>query len=555
MTDELMDARLHAAGESWRSANTLAVDVPNEPTEDLNIGPRRPHRGRWITYASAAVVAAALVVGGIVVASGSRDDGRTPKAAASADTALTGHSWVLTDGQATLTFARGSVSLDDGCDAFTRRISVDGNRLTFGAHIGKARVCSPTVSEADRLNHIENILTGTVTWSVSGDRLTVTRSDSATAIGTLTFVEALVGRTWQLVSFTDHHGRQPVVDPDATFTISADQRLVGNDGCNTMGGDVQVHSDTIDFGQLAVTDMACNAVTATKTATYVDSMLTGSVAYHFRGGKLTLTKSGVGTLVYQADASMSLAALINKDWTLTGTQVTKTSGNASSGSGDAAVSLSVVTFDDGHFTVRHRCYTNAGRAALSNSTADLSDVKLKTAIPCPSGAESKAGQRENDFVDALLTGAVSWSIDKTVLTVSKDNGHQATFDAGAPSSPTNKAAIQSSDWVVQSLTDGSGADIPVPAGSGALTLRVMTDGVAVVGNKCYLVSMLITLGNGTIIANSHDTAPTCAAVDLDAGERQTLVQALNGYLTWSIHDDVLTITNGTAGTITFTREP
>jgi heat shock protein HslJ len=317
MTDDLMDARLRAAGERWRNAE--AADVPAERGERIEIVHTPPRRTRWIAAASAAVIAGALLVGGIVFAN---------------------------------------------------------NRGSVGGHAASPASRTP-----------------------------------------------LVGTRWQLIAFAGRDGASHAADPRAFLEISSGDRFSGSDGCNGLSGRLTVGSASIDFRQAATTLVRCKGA----TASHVTAVLSGAVRYEISGARLTLTKPGVGGLTYRA-ATPGVAQLIGASWMLTSTQITQDGPNTSSGTAHSAVSVSVVSFDgDGRFTVRHRCYTDTGQAALAEGSAELSHVTLKWAVPCASNAETRAGQRENDFVDAVMTGHVTWSIERGLLTVAKANGHAAVF--------------------------------------------------------------------------------------------------------------------------------
>jgi heat shock protein HslJ len=651
MTDDLMDARLRAAGEKWRTANTSSVDVPSEPAEELVIGPRGPRRSRWITAASAAVVAAALVVGGAVLVNNSRDNGGKP-ASVEATNALTSQTWVLSDAPATLTFAHDTMTLDDGCNIVTRHVQIAGNHLTFGSQLGRTSGCS---RPGDRVQQIESILSGTVTWSVRDDSLTVRKTDSTT-IGVLTFTSAqaqlagtwtLVGpgtadrvtllfkgdtvrsddgctkatyavrvdgnqltlgapigavttctgpptanvagigsgtvtwsvtankltitkqgvgtlvyqhvaatndtpltdTTWQLTEIVDKDNTQlaPVGTPN--FTISADNHVAGSDGCNTFSGDVRVASGAIDFGQLAITEMACTDAGAMDTAGQVDAILTGTVDYAISADQLTLTKKGVGTLRYKAlpSISPSVNTVITNTWLLTGTEVTSASGNSSSGSGSSAVGKSVLTFDgNGGFTLRHTCYTLDGKVTVADGTLEFDQVPTRVAVPCPSNAESKAGQDENDFVDFLLTNKVTWTIDGSGLKIA-DSRHAATFAAA-----TGVDALVSPKWTLATIAHGSDANSPVSSAP-PVVFQFAPDGVsdsddnaasaAVTAGTIRLTSAWI---NGLV---GHAGEP---GLDL-ADSKFVYEKLLIGTVSWSIGGGKLVITHAGVGTLVFTR--
>lgn len=70
--------------------------------------------------------------------------------------------------------------------------------------------------------------------------------------------EPLVATSWQLTTFGPAGAETPVVaDSTVTLAFSADGTAGGNTGCNTYGGDYTVEGDTLSFGEMVSTLMAC----------------------------------------------------------------------------------------------------------------------------------------------------------------------------------------------------------------------------------------------------------------------------------------------------------
>lgn len=551
MTDQKMDARLHAAGERWRAANTATADVPDETDGALEILPApKRHSQRWISAASAAVLAVALVIGGVLIAT-NRGDGHGPSTATSPEaSALTGRIWTLSgDRGSTLSFHKGSVTVDAaGCDKYTVATTVDADHITLGKQIGKPVTCPAPAPGAyvDHLKRIVGILTGRLAWSVVGERLTLTKTDGST-IGTLVYTSAaapnptLVGTDWQLSKI----GNSTKVAGHASLTISGEQKLSGNDGCNSVSGDVTVRSGTIAFGQIGNTLMNCSAPDITATVSVVDAMLSGTVRYSIEGGELTLTKTGLRTLTYRAAKAdvpvTDPAELTGPDWTLTG--LGHASGN--SASGNSAVSLSRVIFDaHGGFTVQHRCYTDKGKADLATGGATLTDVTLKLAVPCASNAESKDGQTENDLVDSVLTGTVTWSIMGKELTVTK-GGDTLTFGR------TDASALVGATWTLTTIEKGTGPGAAASPASTRLSYRFEQN--AVNDGQCEANAAAISTGRITFNPR-WSVSFVSGCKDLDVAQRQFVYgKLLTGTVTWSITGDQLTITKDGVGALLFTR--
>ena len=64
---------------------------------------------------------------------------------------------------------------------------------------------------------------------------------------------SLNGTSWQLVAIGK---QQPISGSTITLTFE-DGRVNGNSGCNSFGGEYQLKGDTVQFGMLMSTMMAC----------------------------------------------------------------------------------------------------------------------------------------------------------------------------------------------------------------------------------------------------------------------------------------------------------
>lgn len=70
--------------------------------------------------------------------------------------------------------------------------------------------------------------------------------------------DPLVETSWQLTTFGPTGAETPVVaDSIVTLAFSADGTAGGNTGCNSYGGDYTVEGNTLSFGELVSTLMAC----------------------------------------------------------------------------------------------------------------------------------------------------------------------------------------------------------------------------------------------------------------------------------------------------------
>jgi putative lipoprotein len=98
----------------------------------------------------------------------------------------------------------------------------------------------------------------------------------------------LVGTTWQLEAL----GGAPVVDQvRVTLEFPDEGKVVGKGPCNRFFGSVQVSGNTISFGALGSTRMACPESVMQQEAVYF-SALQRAERYAFQGTSLLISSKG-----------------------------------------------------------------------------------------------------------------------------------------------------------------------------------------------------------------------------------------------------------------------
>jgi heat shock protein HslJ len=100
---------------------------------------------------------------------------------------------------------------------------------------------------------------------------------------------SLAGTSWTLVSYGDAaNPTAAAAGVDTSLTFNKDGTVGGNMGCNGFGGDYSVQGETITFGNLISTMMACDEPRMSQENTTF-SVMNGDVAYTIEGSTLTLT--------------------------------------------------------------------------------------------------------------------------------------------------------------------------------------------------------------------------------------------------------------------------
>ena len=419
--DELMDARLRAAGERWREQQAESSVVPDVPVQEL--APKRPpHRTRFAWLATAAAVVVVAVGAGLLIAN--RGSSPKPAPVEAGTSGLYDRTWQLqriidrqgnqpaVAGRPTVRFERsGQMTGNNGCNGFGGPVTVSAASIRITGDISfTANGC---IGPGDAFSAVDDVITHDMTWSIAGSTLVLRNTHGALVYVAPKQIQ-LAGTDWRLTGLTTHDGKAVKVAGDPSLRIDG-TRLSGTDGCNHLSGAVRlVQGSKLVIGSLATTEMACADADVIATAAAVDRILTGTLQWRLAGGTLTLHGSN-GTLVYAvrpAPTSSTDPKDLLGTWTLTSVE----RDNGSNGNGVASSNLgTTLTFTQGRIRIAHACYIDAGTVVAGHGTLLIRDVRLVSAIPCPSSAGSPYDQQADD----VLTGTVSWRITDHTLTISK----------------------------------------------------------------------------------------------------------------------------------------
>lgn len=427
-SDQDMDARLAAAGERWRDAHTdparvdlaAATDEGFIPlqTDDPQPAPARTSRRRNWLVAAAAVLLVGGVATGLAVTRGG-DDGPTP----AGTSALNGTDWILqsvkvspdTGGaytseldldvqpggtnQGAVTFSDTMVTGSDGAHAFAASYTASGDTLTI-RHLAEtangATAADPQLAAFNRVLNADK-----VKYVLDPSRTLVLSVGSVT----LSFVpaSAAINQRWVLTNFAGADGAQ---DQHGTAYVEFDgQKVTGSDGCNTFSSS-QVHlaGDAVDFGQVAITAMACpNADQALQKA--FATVLHGPTTFTLYPGKLAI-ESGAVSLVFVSQAVTSLGPPISDPIALYGTSWTL---DHVEQAGSAVVSSPARTAtlnfgDDGRaLSGSDGCNAISGTVTIGKGTMAI-QRGISTQMACPDGGASKR------VGGVLRQGTVQWQL-------------------------------------------------------------------------------------------------------------------------------------------------
>ena len=238
---------------------------------------------------------------------------------------------------------------------------------------------------------------------------------------------ALAGTDWQLTALRNADGAALDLVSPATLTIGTDQ-IGGTDACNHIGGPATLDAREIHVGDLATTDMGCIGRPSGFDAevALIHAVLTGSVGWSVTGDELTLTKPGVGTLVYRAVHHMSTTdpAALTGSWALTTIE--------QHGAASTPAVQSTLRFDgSGRFTANDGCNTIGGAASTGSRQIVLTELG-GTLVGCTSSDVA--------VIDSVLTGTVQWQIKDGQLTITKAGVASLGYRSAPAAGPSGSAS-------------------------------------------------------------------------------------------------------------------
>jgi len=240
-----------------------------------------------------ATLLAACSVAGAPSPSAPSLDGRT-----FLSTAIDGAT-LVPDSQVRLSFTDGNLNANAGCNHLGGAYTIDGNRILTGQMSMTEMGCEEPLMRQDQW--LGTFLSG-VTFSVEGDNLILTNGDvrlTLTDKEVVTPDQALEGITWVLDGIVSGDAVSSVpVGVTASIRIEGGRAEI-NAGCNMGGGPVEVTPDTLTFGPIATTKMACEAGPASVESAVL-GVLSGPVSYTIDADVLTLDAGGAGLILRAA---------------------------------------------------------------------------------------------------------------------------------------------------------------------------------------------------------------------------------------------------------------
>ena len=231
----------------------------------------------------------------VVIVSGCGGEDSTPSAS-TGGTELVGTQWVLdvsafgVSGAGSvnswIAFARGSVSGNDGCNAFSGSYEVDGSKLMVGPLAGTKKACSGPAEEVSR--EVTTALARVRAYEIRADTLRMKDAGGQTVLSYVASTPGVEGN-WTVISVLyDDAIRSVVVDTDLTADFSADGMISGNTGCNSFRGDYTLEGEKLRVGALTATKNDCPTTQAAEQEAGYLAALESAVRIEQAGPELTL---------------------------------------------------------------------------------------------------------------------------------------------------------------------------------------------------------------------------------------------------------------------------
>ena len=198
----------------------------------------------------------------------------------------------------TMSIIDGQLAVDTGCNTGGAEVAVEDDSLELGPMVMTMMACEDDLMKLEGL--IAKVYDGTVSYAMTGDTLKVTgdagvlvyRADGEAASDS----GGSAAMSLQLDSLTDGDGKAvPLDGVESTLDIDGDQ-ITFNTGCNTGGGQITLAGDTVTFGPMHLTMMACAGAAGDVEAALL-KILDGSASFTIEGTELTVSNDA-GTAVY-----------------------------------------------------------------------------------------------------------------------------------------------------------------------------------------------------------------------------------------------------------------
>lgn len=200
-------------------------------------------------------------------------------------TSLTGHDLVA--GTAVRLSFDGQLGVSAGCNSMGGGYSLDGDRLVIDGPMWTTEMaCDPPLMDQD--TWLASWISDGLTWVLAGDVLTLTGGDVVMELAAESAEPGTVEGSWELDTILSGETASSVPADVETPTLEfTGLQVSAFTGCNRGAAPVEIAEDTITFGPLRLTRMACPEPAMQLEAT-VAATLEGTVPFTVTADRLTM---------------------------------------------------------------------------------------------------------------------------------------------------------------------------------------------------------------------------------------------------------------------------
>lgn len=201
-------------------------------------------------------------------------------------TQVTGSHTQVPGATITLAFEGGSLSANAGCNSMAGRYTLAGGKLTAPQLASTMMACDQALMDQDAW--LAQFLASGPTYTLAGDTLTLTNGTDTIVLGPApSGADVLESTGWKVtdtVTITNQANTTAAVDSslNAWMRFKGDE-VAFNNSCNLGGGPVQIGDDTLTFGALRTTLIACEAPSGTLEG-FMSQVLQGETTYSISTG-------------------------------------------------------------------------------------------------------------------------------------------------------------------------------------------------------------------------------------------------------------------------------
>lgn len=296
---------------------------------------------------------------------------------------------------ATLRIDGGRAGGDGGCNGWFGDVTIDGAAIAFSGIGSTMMACEePAMSfEGQFLGSLDDV----AGWAITGGRLEL--ADAAGAVLLVFSADeavAIEGVEWTVTQLLDD-AQLALLPEDVQVTLQLlDGQAAGNAGCNRYFGTYVLQGESLTFGPMAATEMACPEPRMTIEGTWLTTLgtVTGWTSID---GQLQLVDGSGGTVaVLEPRAGASVVG----SWTLAAL------GDAGGVVGMVADSVAGITLgDDGLVTGDTGCNILNGDYAVDGAAITFGPIATTRRACVDEGAAATEAQ-----LLASLEAAAGWRI-------------------------------------------------------------------------------------------------------------------------------------------------